>query len=153
MSAPRPVRKKRGAERLLIRPQGCDREPPAAWTEGLNQLDEGCYWDCHETLEEAWRAEPSDLRYLYQGVLLVAVGLLHLERGNRHGAVVKLDSGTELLRRFEPECLGLDVGSLRAEAEQYLRTLRENPSDLAPALSLPRPRSRRVPYGHRCDLK
>lgn len=145
MSSSRPVRKKRGEERLRIQPEGCGRDAPAGWTDGLDQLDSGSYWECHETLEELWREEPSDLRYLYQGVLLVAVGLLHLERGNRHGAVMKLESGTELLRRFEPECLGLDVRSLRTEAERCLDTLRESPNELAPALALPRPRCRRVP--------
>jgi predicted metal-dependent hydrolase len=52
------------------------------------------------------------VRYLYQGILLVGVGLYHLRRGNFHGAQAKLATGVRLLQWFRPTCQGVDVDAL-----------------------------------------
>lgn len=117
---PRPIRKLRPEQRHLIRPVGCDSEPPEGLLRGIEQFNRGEYWECHETLEDLWKDEPGDIRYLYQGILLVAVGLLHLQRGNRHGAVAKLTSGIELLAPFVPRCMGMDTGGLVVAAGELL---------------------------------
>ncbi len=108
----------------------------------MEQFNAGEYWECHEILERIWREEPRDVRYLYQGVLLVGVGLYHLERRNRHGAQAKLESGLELLERFEPECGGVDVAGLACETRSVLARLTGGPSGIEEALKLPRPRCR-----------
>jgi hypothetical protein len=88
--------------------------------EGIARFNRGEYFEQHETLETLWRAEPGDVRYLYQGILLVGVGCYHLSRGNRTGAVAKLRTGIALLRRFEPACQGVDVDLLVADAQRLL---------------------------------
>lgn len=133
----RPIPKLRPEERHRIRPSGCDGEPSPELLLGIRQFNEGEYWECHETLEEIWAREPGDIRYLYQGILLVGVGLLHLRRGNHHGAVAKLTSGLELLAVFEPLCLGIDVGSLRRDARAVLDLLSDGPRRMGDALNLP----------------
>ena len=67
--------------------------------------------------------EPDTIRYLYQGILQVGVGLYHLRRGNYRGAVNKLSSGLAYLAPSEPACLGVDVARLRAEAGAVLAQL------------------------------
>jgi predicted metal-dependent hydrolase len=80
-------------------------------------------FECHETLEELWLAETDELRYLYQGILQVGVGYLHLQRGNHHGAVTKLHSGCALLEYFVPNCLGIEVQALMDAANRDLKRL------------------------------
>lgn len=97
----------------------CRLPPPELLRKGIEQLNRGEYFAQHETLEILWRAERDDVRYLYQGILLVGVGMFHLvERANYHGAVVKLETGARLLRWFRPACQGVDVDALIAAADR-----------------------------------
>ena len=142
---PRPVAKLPPDQRQRIERDGCGGEPPAGLLLGIEQLNAGEYWECHETLEEIWAREARDIRYLYQGILLVGVGLLHLGRRNHHGALTKLRSGVELLAAFEPSCLGVDVAGLRRDAGPILDLLIEGPHRLEDALGLPAPVCRLEP--------
>lgn len=90
--------------------------PPPELAEGIRLFNEGRWFEAHEVLEDAWRAEPTDLRRLYQGVLQVGVGLLHARRGNLRGALAVLDRGLANLEHFAPQRMGLDVGRLLREA-------------------------------------
>ncbi len=110
------------------RGERCGEGPPAALVHGVALFNQGDYWDCHEVLEDLWRDEPDPVRYLYQGVLLVGVGLHHLQRGNRHGAVTKLRAGAALLAPYEPSCQGVDVTALRRAASAVLDIVEDTPA-------------------------
>lgn len=101
----------------------CAAAPPPLLLTGVAQFNAGDFWECHETLEELWRAEPDHIRYLYQGILQVGVGCYHLRRGNWRGAVNKLRSGLAYLAPSAPACQGIDVARLRAEAGALLAHL------------------------------
>ena len=103
----------------------CQEQPPELLKRGIEQFNRGEFFEQHETLEDLWRAEPDDVRYLYQGVLQVGVGLHHLRRGNFSGAVSKLSSGVEKLKWFEPVCQGVDVARLVRETSRCLSSLEE----------------------------
>lgn len=103
----------------------CDDPAPALLRRGVAQFNRGEYWDCHETLEELWRGEPDAVRYLYQGILLAAVGLLHRQRGNRRGATSKLRAGLARLEPYSPACMGLDIAALRAALSHILERIDE----------------------------
>jgi predicted metal-dependent hydrolase len=90
---------------------------------GIEQFNRGEYFEQHETLEDLWSAEPDDVRYLYQGILQVGVGLYHLQRSNYSGVVSKLRSGVEKLRWFEPVCQSVDVAALVEDAARCLEAL------------------------------
>jgi predicted metal-dependent hydrolase len=116
----------------------CAEPAPAALQVGIAQFNTGAYWECHETLEELWRAEPDAIRYLYQGILLAGVGLLHLQRGNRRGAASKLRAGHALLAPYAPTCMGVDVAALRADLDRLLAHLDARDDEAAIALE-PKP--------------
>ena len=112
----------KGAGRRTCR---CDDAAPALLRTGIAQFNRGDYWECHETLEELWRGEPDPVRYLYQGILLAGVGLLHLRRGNRRGALSKLRAAVRKLEPYAPVCMGVDVASLRADLVRLISDLDE----------------------------
>jgi uncharacterized protein len=91
---------------------------PPTLARAVGQFNAGEYFACHETLEELWLAEESDLRYLYQGILQIGVGLFHLRRGNEAGALTLLARGSRLLLPFAPVNCGLDVGALLRAAKR-----------------------------------
>jgi predicted metal-dependent hydrolase len=79
----------------------------------------------HEVLEGLWLAERGPVRELYQGVLQIAVALLHRQRGNYQGAVSLLQSGLRHLAPFGPLCRQLDVDRLQRETAELLVHLQE----------------------------
>lgn len=103
----------------------CGEAPPAELLKGIHEFNTGEFFEQHETLELLWRATEDDIRYLYQGILLVGVGFYHLGRDNHHGAQAKLAAGIEMLGWFAPTCQGIDVASLIAHAERCLALVRE----------------------------
>lgn len=83
------------------------------------------YWHAHEAWETLWRAADDEERDFYQGLIMVAAGLLHLQRRNARGARNKLAEGLAKLRRFEPAHRGLVVTELAAKCQLILGDLDE----------------------------
>jgi predicted metal-dependent hydrolase len=107
----------------------CDEPPPRELIEGIEQFNRGEFFEQHETLELLWRATRTPDRGLYHGILQIGVGFHHWRRGNHHGASVLLEEGIARLAPFAPECQGVDVARLVADAtsaREQLLTLGES---------------------------
>jgi hypothetical protein len=78
------------------------------------------YWHAHEAWETLWRAADEEDRDFYQGLIMVAAGLLHLHRRNARGARNKLAEGLAKLRRYEPAHRGLVVNELVSKCKLIL---------------------------------
>jgi len=117
-------------ERVLHPPtrwvEDWDAAPPPLLCRGIEQFNRREYWECHETLEVLWRAEPRPVRDLYQGVLQVGVAFHHLRAGNYPGAVKMLRRGLPRLRDLPETCQGLRV----AELYQAARAIHDRVVDL-----------------------
>jgi hypothetical protein len=96
----------------------CDEAPSPGLLRGIEQFNQREYFECHETLELIWRAEPGPIRTLYKGILQVGVGCYHLLRHNYRGATIKLQSGADYLDPFAPRCMSVEVGRLIADARR-----------------------------------
>lgn len=81
------------------------------------------YWHAHEGWEILWRAANDRDRDFYQGLILVAAGLLHLQRRNRRGARNKLSEGIAKLRPYHPTHRGIVVDELVGRASVLLDEL------------------------------
>jgi predicted metal-dependent hydrolase len=98
----------------------CDEPAPPALHTAIEQFNARDFFECHETLEALWNAEPGPRRILYKGILQVGVGCYHLLRGNYRGTLIKLQTGADYLVAFEPACAGVAVTPLIASA-RHLR--------------------------------
>lgn len=94
------------------------RSPPTELLQGIAEFNRQEYFRAHETLERLWRRERGPIRLFYQGIIQIAVGLLHAQRGNNPGAIGLLGRGIDKLDSFAPACLGVDVAGLLADARQ-----------------------------------
>jgi hypothetical protein len=97
----------------------------AALAKGIEEFNTHHFFECHETLEDVWRAERRPLRQFYKGVIQVAAGFHHLGRNNFKGTVNKLESGTRYLEPFGPSYLGVDIQRLIDEARGCRSTIVE----------------------------
>ena len=83
------------------------------------------YWHAHEAWETLWRAAPDEERDFYQGLIMVAAGLLHLQRRNLRGARNKLGEGVARLRPYMPTHRGIFVDEVVVRAERILAELND----------------------------
>lgn len=81
------------------------------------------YWHAHEAWETLWRAAEEEDRDFYQGLIMVAAGLLHLQRRNVRGARNKLGEGLAKLKKYEPAYRDLVLNELVARGGLILDDL------------------------------
>ncbi|PWH12483.1 MAG: DUF309 domain-containing protein [Anaerolineae bacterium] len=101
----------------------CSAPLPATVRHGLELFNLGEYFEAHEVLEEAWRAERDEIRALYQGILQAAVMYLHITRNNYEGAVKMYQRCMKLLAPWPEICQGVQVGELRRNLTSVLETI------------------------------
>ena len=90
---------------------------------GIDEFNQGLFFECHETLEEIWLEEHGEERRFYQGIIQVAAGYFKLEQGVPAGAIKLWHTGLEKLEPYAPVYLGIDV-------ESFVRAVRENLTEL-----------------------
>jgi predicted metal-dependent hydrolase len=108
---------------LVPAASACGGQPSRALLRGIEQFNQGLFFEQHETLEDAWIEEGEPIRYLYQGILQIGVGFYHLQRRNYRGATSLLQRGMGYLAPFSPVCLGVDVARLIEDASRALREI------------------------------
>jgi hypothetical protein len=94
----------------------CDGVPSSLVIKGLEEFNAHQYFECHETLEAAWKEEPGPVRELYRAILQVGIAYYQIERGNYWGAHKMF---LRMLQWFAPlpdRCQGIDVARLREDA-------------------------------------
>lgn len=72
--------------------------PPETLRYAQELLDRGQPFGAHEVLESAWKSGPDSERALWQGLAQLAVGITHVQRGNRSGAAALLRRASGHLR-------------------------------------------------------
>ena len=98
--------------------------------EGLRTFNEGRFYDAHEIWEDLWRETADlDLMRCYQGLIQAAVGLHHLNQGNRIGAESQLGKSIRNLETGDSSTTGIDIGGLVIQLRQIRQSL-TNSSDV-----------------------
>jgi uncharacterized protein len=103
----------------------CQGQLPPHVKEGLRLFNQGQYFECHEALELAWRAETGEVRNLYKGILQAAVVYLHMKRGNHRGAVRVYQRAIRLLNSWPDACRGVYIAGLRANLTRAVEAWEE----------------------------
>lgn len=106
-----------------MRADDCSGELHPEALKGLEFFNAGEYFEAHEALESAWRAETGQIRGLYQGILQAAVTYLHIQRGNFDGALKVSARAQVRLRSWPDRCRGVDVAALRDDLTNIMTTI------------------------------
>ncbi|MGA2820461.1 MAG: DUF309 domain-containing protein [Anaerolineales bacterium] len=108
---------------------GCHQILPPQASAGLRLFNERRFFEAHEELELAWRAEPTPARNLYHGILQLGLAWYQVSRLNYRGAVNMLDRAEFWLTALPAACQGIDVDLIRAQ----VRKLRSEVENLGPS--------------------
>jgi len=126
----------------------CASSPSGEILQALGEFNRGDWFECHETLEDLWIGSEDEPRWFYQGMLQIAVALLHWRNGNFGGAVSLLTSGVDYLQRVSPVCQRIEVAALAGEAERFREELvRLGPERMAAVPAALIPKMRLAPAG------
>jgi hypothetical protein len=90
---------------------------------GMELFNQRRYFEAHEALEAAWRAESGPVRDLYRGILQVGVVYLHITQSNYAGAVKVYQRCRKWLQPWPDTCRGVAVGQLRQDLETVMAAL------------------------------
>jgi predicted metal-dependent hydrolase len=74
--------------------------------------DQERFFEAHECLEDVWHHAPEDDREFWKGVIQVAVGCVHHQRGNPHGVVTLLGRARDRLAGYPATHHGIDAARL-----------------------------------------
>lgn len=83
-----------GSEGVARIPDDLELSPRESLAYAQELLDQGLAFAAHEVLEAAWKSGPVEEKPLWQGLAQLAVGITHIQRGNRGGAIALLRRGS-----------------------------------------------------------
>lgn len=85
---------------------------------GIRQFNDRQFFDCHETLEDVWRAYLEPDREFIQGIIQIAVAYYHLLRGNCEGTRKLFERGLPRVKKYGRCYFGLDMENFVAKVEK-----------------------------------
>lgn len=91
---------------------------------GADLFNAGEFFECHEVWEDVWNAQPPSERLFLQGLIQVAVGLEHFNRGNIKGAIALLERGLKKTRKYGARHRGVRLAQLDRDASQALAAIK-----------------------------
>jgi predicted metal-dependent hydrolase len=96
---------------------------PSEFALCVQQLNDGRYFEAHESLEAIWGKAPYPMKLFYYSLIKLSVGLLQIERHNARAARTQLSVAVQYLAPFAPAFMGLKAASLVDQAENRLELL------------------------------
>lgn len=88
--------------------------------EGIDLFNSARFYQAHEAWETVWRSTTPDPKELLQGLIQVAVAMVHhLDRGRPAVARRVLAKGRRRIEPFAPAALGLDLRQLLASVDRW----------------------------------
>jgi predicted metal-dependent hydrolase len=115
-----------------------DDEARRQFARGIEELNTGYYFECHETLEDVWHGVRGPARDFFQGLIQLAVAFYHLTRGNDEGARRLLDRGLARLSKYPAHYGGVDLQDFREQARVLRAKLGEEGLPEVDPAALPR---------------
>lgn len=93
------------------------------WAAGVELFNAGRFFDCHEVWEEVWKRASGAEKLFYQGMIQIAVAILHAERGNPRGARSTWNKARAKLEPLPGEHMGIALGELRDATAEFIAAM------------------------------
>ncbi|QJT08306.1 DUF309 domain-containing protein [Oceanidesulfovibrio marinus] len=118
----------------------CSEPAPELLTRAVAHFNNREFFATHDVLETLWLLEKGPVRNLYKGIIMIAGGMHHNQRGKRTGCLSLLQKGADYVAPYLPSCMGLDLERLVADARAALAWVTERqgcapvPDELIPVI-------------------
>jgi predicted metal-dependent hydrolase len=98
-------------------------EDRRAFEKGVGEFNRGCFFECHDTLEEMWAGLRGPARDFFQGLIQVSVAFYHLDNANPAGAASMLQRALRRFSKYPDRYFGFDLGAHRDELRAWLERI------------------------------
>ena len=84
-----------------------------AISQGIDYFNNERFWECHEIFEGVWKNCDGDEKFLVQGLILVAAGLVHYQKDEDSICISIFNRALEKLERSSGEYHKIDIDKIK----------------------------------------
>ena len=88
-------------------------EKEKAISEGVDYFNNERFWECHEILEGVWKNCDGNEKFLVQGLILVAAGLVHYQKDEDSICISIFNRALEKLENSNGEYHNIDIDKIK----------------------------------------
>jgi mutator protein MutT len=95
------------------------------YLEGIRLFNSGCYFECHEMIEDLWMKVEGLDKIHYQALIQASVGVHHYKNGNWPGAIGMYEKALAKWNHLPDNYLGLSISKLKEDFGLFFETIRK----------------------------
>ena len=97
-------------------------EKEKAISEGVDYFNNERFWECHEILEGVWKNCDGNEKFLVQGLILVAAGLVHYQKDEDSICISIFNRALEKLENSNGEYHNIDIDKIKKTITEMINS-------------------------------
>jgi hypothetical protein len=97
-------------------------EKEEAISEGILYFNNERFWECHEILEGVWKNCDGDEKFLVQGLILVAAGLVHYQKDEDYICINIFNRALEKLENSNGQYYNIDIDRIKKTINDMIKS-------------------------------
>ena len=97
-------------------------EKEQAISDGISYFNNERFWECHEILEGVWKNCTGDEKFLVQGLILVAAGLVHYQKDEDEICISIFNRALVKLENSNGEYHSIDVDKIKKTVTEMINS-------------------------------
>ena len=95
-------------------------EKEDAISEGISYFNNERFWECHEILEGVWKNCDGDEKFLVQGLILVAAGLVHYQKDEDEICISIFNRALTKLENASGQYHDIDIDKIKKTVSEMI---------------------------------
>ena len=97
-------------------------EKEKAISEGVDYFNNERFWECHEILEGVWKNSDGNEKFLVQGLILVAAGLVHYQKDEDPICLSIFNRALEKLANSDGQYHNIDIDKIKKTISEMINS-------------------------------
>ena len=97
-------------------------EKEQAISDGISYFNNERFWECHEILEGVWKNCTGDEKFLVQGLILVAAGLVHYQKDEDEICISIFNRALSKLENSNGEYHNIDIDKIKNTVTEMINS-------------------------------
>jgi len=97
-------------------------EKDQAISEGISYFNNERFWECHEILEGVWKNCDGNEKFLVQGLILVAAGLVHYQKDEDSICISIFNRALQKLENSNGEYHNIDIDKIKQIVNEMINS-------------------------------
>tara|TARA_B100001750_G_C15266434_1_gene475281 strand:+ start:75 stop:626 length:552 start_codon:yes stop_codon:yes gene_type:complete len=97
-------------------------EKDQAISEGIDYFNNERFWECHEILEGVWKNCAGEEKFLVQGLILVAAGLVHYQKDEDEICISIFNRAMAKLENSDGKYHNIDIDKIKQTVTEMIKS-------------------------------